>query len=1322
MLIFSPITHSTAEQLHDSKQFVNSEVSHTYSRAVQIALERVSDIDSYDQAQLLITESWLVVTGIAIEDHPRTMASPDSSTPSPSLVGAYIWNFNNPKSALDRLTDSLESGQIESFSPLVKQEFSPRLIPNDPNFEDQWHLQNSGQSSGTIGEDANITEVWDSYNGTGVTISIIDDGVDHAHADLASNYVSSLSYDWCGSDTDPSPSVNDEHGTAVAGVAAAVGQNNIDVIGAAFGAAFAAHRLISCGFSDSTAASTLSFQNNQIDIYSNSWGPDDDGVSLDPIGPLTIAAFENDVYSGRDGLGNIITWAAGNGLGSDDNSNYDGYANSRFTIAVTAVSHTGVQSPYAEPGANILVAAHSSGSGVGITTTDNTGSGGYNTSGNITHTFGGTSSATPLASGVIALMIEANRNLTWRDVQNILVLSSKKNDENDSSWNENGAGHLVSHKYGFGTVDAGAAVSMAENWSSSGQEVNASFGPFSNSTPIPNGGSSWTEFEISVPVDLQLESIDVTVDISHTARGDLDIVLESPSGHQSWLAEERNDNNNDYSNWTFGTVQHWGESSSGNWTLMVRDSVSDSNSGTFNSWEISFHGVGNVSDSDGDGWPDYNDDDDDNDGWSDDIEENCGSDPLDNSSTPGDLDSDGICDYVDDDDDGDGFGDSLEESCDSDPLDNSSTPGDLDSDGICDYVDDDDDGDGLSDANETVFHKTDPRDNDTDDDGLSDYEEIMTYSSNPLNPDSDGDGLGDYNEVFIYGSSPNSQDSDGDGISDYDEVKIWSSDPIVFDPDNDSDSYYHFEDCDDDDPGVNPSIQELLNGKDDDCDGFIDEGFDEIDQDSDGLSDWEEYNLYGTSINSPDSDSDGLSDYQEIVEFGSDPLFVDIDNDGDGVYWFDDCDDNDVNLSPLLAEELDTLDNDCDGMVDEDFFWVDSDMDGITDYAEYYDYSTDPNNGDSDGDGLPDGIEVNEHKSDPLSPDPDSDLDGWYHFQDCDDGDFERSPERPEELDGKDNDCDELIDEDFYDLDSDGDGLSDFSEFHNYSTSPDSVDSDQDGMDDWAEIVGGETSPLVYDYDSDMDGFYEFQDCNDLVGSIFPGATEQWNQVDDNCDGLVDESIDRLAELGSNKEKTRGVVFSEDGSILDGPRFFDTQPNFWDSANSSITISLTGIQMSDGVHLSWSISGLSLASKTSENGRSVTIPTIDCKNPLDDIQRQICGEGDSMQKVKAVISEEGFVTEIEWTVQVSIWVEPEEESGLIPNISEATLFIGALVFLVGISGGGVLVGLRYAKSRKLQDALEAYGVTPERLSIRPERRGLELPSAPDFSWSEEQKK
>ena len=818
IMVFAPFGHVLAEEKDTgTAPIVVNEVMQSYSRDVQIAFERVSDMDLYDVDSLAEVDSWLVVTGVSSENHRNTEAQPDEIEPVAFLKGSYIWTFDDSRDALGGLTKSFENGEIESFSPLIEKTFSPRFEPNDPYFDDQWHLNNSGQTSGEAGEDANVMGVWDSFNGSGVVISVIDDGVEHSHPDLTDNYVSVHSYDWCGDDADPDPSSSDGHGTAVAGVAAGTG--------AAFGASIAGHRLIACGFSDSTGADALSYHNGGIDIYSNSWGPFDSGNILDGPGPITIAAIEDSIYNGRSGLGNIYTWAAGNGLASNDNSNYDGYSNSRYTIAVSAITHYGEQSWYSEPGANILVAAHSDGGSPtyeGITTTDITGNGGYD-GGDVTHDFGGTSSATPLVSGVIALVLEANPDLTWRDVQNILVHSSRKNDANDSSWNVNGAGHDVSHKFGFGAVDAGAAVSLALNWSSSGEETNASFGPYTSNIEIDNGPSTWTEFNLSVPVDLRLESIDVVVDITHDARGELDIVLESPSGHESWLAEEHTDNNADYANWRFGTVQHWDESSQGDWKLKVRDSVSGSNSGTVNSWEVIFHGVGNVTDFDGDGWPDYNDEDDDNDGWNDTVEQSCSTDPLDNSSTPTDTDSDGVCDFLDD----------------------------------------DDDGDGLSDYNETQYHKTNPLDPDTDGDVLNDYEEIVLYGTNAMDPDTDNEGLDDYEEVMIHGTNPNSEDTDGDGLNDYEEVLnllLGLSDPLIFDPDNDSDEYYHFLDCDDEDASVNPGMQELLNGKDDDCDGLEDEGYNETDQDGDGLSDWDEFHIYGTSTISPDSDGDGISD------------------------------------------------------------------------------------------------------------------------------------------------------------------------------------------------------------------------------------------------------------------------------------------------------------------------------------------------------------------------------------------------------------------------------------------------------------------------------
>ena len=614
---------------------------------------------------------------------------------------------------------------------------------------------------------------------------------------------------------------------------------------------------------------------------------------------------------------------------------------------------------------------------------------------------------------------------------------------------------------------------------------------------------------------------------------------------------------------------------------------------------------------------------------------------------------------------------------------------------------------------------TDPLDSDSDDDGLDDYQEIVIYGTKAIDNDTDDDGLDDYEEVMVHSTNPLSYDSDTDGISDYDEIVVWFSDPLTFDADNDSDDYYHFQDCDDDDHEVNPGMLEALNGKDDDCDGLEDEGFNDSDMDGDGLSDWEEFHIHGTNPEDSDSDGDGILDQQEL-EFGSNPLVVDLDADGDGAYWFDDCDDNDSSFAPDVTESLDGLDNDCDEDIDEDFFWIDTDMDGLTDYAEYHQYSTDPNDGDSDGDGLPDGTELNEFMSDPLVADPDSDLDGWYHFQDCDDDDFERAPESPEELDGKDNDCDDLVDEDFYERDTDGDGLSDYSEYHNYSTSFDSADTDQDGVDDGTEIARGLSSPVFTDYDRDNDGFYEYDDCDDLVGSTYPGAVEQWNGVDDDCDGEEDEFVNRLGLVLSNYDKSSGTVFLENGNIYDGPRTYSSIPVTWDSANESFEISVSGIQSSVDAIITWSMSGYSLEVNTSQDGKTVILMPIHCRDTEENMQIQFCDEGSSIQKLKAVVSEDGYYTEIEWNIMVTIWVEPQSENWLFSIITSPTGMIGIVTFLIALSAGGFLIGLRISRAKELQDALEAYGVSPERLAISPENKGMILPSAPDVSWSNDE--
>ena len=875
----------------------------SYSPIIQAALAQKSDLSIYSETQLESATQWVVV------------ASEYAGEPAKELPGAWIVDAN-PLEAPNLFSQQIENGIIEAAYPLVENDMQPRWVPNDPKFSDQWHLQNTGQTGGTSGEDVNITGAWNSYKGTGIVIGIVDDGLDWTHPDLDNYYESTLDYDFCGDDGDPSPSSDDAHGTASAGVAAGVGDNNIGVSGSAPKAGLAGLQLISCSTTDVREGAALGHERQDIDIYSNSWGPSDNGETLEAPGPLMLAAMENDASVGRNGLGNIITWAAGNGLDDDDNSNYDGYANLRYTIAVTAVDHKGRQSYYAEPGANILVASPSNGDGESITTTDIEGSSGYTTN-DYTDSFGGTSSATPLVSGVIALMLEANTNLTWRDVQHIIVLTSRKNDASDSSWGVNGAGHEVSHKYGYGVIDASAAVSMAESWTSVEEEIFFSSGTITIGTDIPDNSPNYISSNTTVPDAILVENVDIIVDIPHDFRGDLEIILTSPSGTESVLSEKHDDENSDYSNWRFSTVHNWDEDSRGNWTLTVEDQ-GNNDVGSFDDWELIIYG------------------------------------------TQINLDSDG---------------------------------------------------DNLSDTNETDVYGTDPNDIDTDDDTINDGAEVLVYGTNPLVADTDGDGLTDGVEINVNGTDPLDNDTDNDLLLDGEEVLLYGTNPLVPDPDDDGDAFYWFQDCNDTNAMVYPGALEVLNGIDDNCDGQWDEGFNATDTDGDGLSDFGEFHIFGTNLSATDTDGDFLDDGREVLILLTNPLVKDNDTDMDGFYWFEDCNDTNSSIYPNALELLDGIDNNCDGEADETFNGTDADADGLLDLVEFLEIGTDPFDDDTDGDGLRDGIEVLSTFTNPFVIDPDADQDGFRWFLDCDDNDSARSPNALENWNGLDDNCDGVIDE-----------------------------------------------------------------------------------------------------------------------------------------------------------------------------------------------------------------------------------------------------------------------------------------------------------------------
>jgi subtilisin-like proprotein convertase family protein len=465
----------------------------------------------------------------------------------------------------------------------------------DPLLNEQWHLKPRAlELAGS-----NVSSVWTSLMGAGVVLGIVDDGLQHTHPDLQANYSSALSWDFNFNDPDPAPFSTAAHGTAVAGVTGARIGNAIGVSGAAPWATLAGLRVLGAPASDLTEANAFAHQTDAIQILNNSWGPADDGATLEGPGPLAQAAIETAAVSGRAGKGRIFVWAAGNGRNGtleSDNCNFDGYASNRFAVSVGSVNDLAVQAEYSESCAALLVSAPSGDTDPArrdITTTDLAGANGYS-AGDYTSTFGGTSAAAPLVSGVVALMLEQNPSLGWRDVKFILRETSSRSAIADpaADWSSGPRPH--SHRYGFGLVDAEAAVTRAATWINVPPERTVASALDVVGAGIPDNSA----FGISRSVMLGsehsgflVEHVEVEFTATHNRRGDIEVTLTSPSGLVSTLATVRTaDTQPDFSGWRFRSVRHWGEAAAGNWTLTVKDRRSGT-TGTFGSWRLRLYGT-----------------------------------------------------------------------------------------------------------------------------------------------------------------------------------------------------------------------------------------------------------------------------------------------------------------------------------------------------------------------------------------------------------------------------------------------------------------------------------------------------------------------------------------------------------------------------------------------------------------------------------------------------------------------------------------------------------------------------------------------------------
>nr|POE48337.1 kexin [Quercus suber] len=487
-----------------------------------------------------------------------------------------------------RSTVPPRQGLVDDFAVAKGQRIAQELNIGDPIFQEQWHLYNHVQ----VGHDINVTGVWaQGITGKNSTVCIVDDGLDMDSDDLRDNYFAAGSYDFNDQVKDPKPRLSDDrHGTRCAGEVAAV-RNNVCGVGVMYDGKVSGARILSKAISDADEAIAMNYAFQENHIYSCSWGPPDDGQSMEKPGVLIERAMVNGVQKGRDGKGSIYVFAIGNGAANDDNCNFDGYTNSIYSVSVGGIDREGMHPYYSEKCSAQLVVTYSSGHGDAIHTTDVGKDKCYNN-------HGGTSAAGPLVAGIYGLMLEANPNLTWRDIQWITVLAAVKVDQIDE-WQQNDAvGKEFSHQYGYGKADAYAMVEMAKDW----ELVNPQawyFSPWLHvKHDIPQGdkglASSFdvTEDMLSQANLARLEHVTVTMNVQHTRRGDLSVELRSPTGMVSHLATHRRNDaaNSGYVDWSFMSVAHWGESGVGTWTVVVKDTNINDQNGTFIDWRLRLYG------------------------------------------------------------------------------------------------------------------------------------------------------------------------------------------------------------------------------------------------------------------------------------------------------------------------------------------------------------------------------------------------------------------------------------------------------------------------------------------------------------------------------------------------------------------------------------------------------------------------------------------------------------------------------------------------------------------------------------------------------------
>ncbi|KAG7166940.1 Proprotein convertase subtilisin/kexin type 6-like [Homarus americanus] len=413
---------------------------------------------------------------------------------------------------------------------------------NDPYFKDQWYLHNTGQL-GHKGPDLNVTWAWlRGFTGRGIHISILDDGIQTTNADIAANYA------------------------RIGGV-----------------------RIVDGTVTDIQEATAISRHIDKLDVLSASWGPTDNGAKVEGPGKLTKQAFLKGIEEGRRGRGVVYVWASGNGGLMGDNCNLDGYTSSIYTLSVSALTEKGISPFYGEPCSSTLASVFVGGDQFLEVAKERKRHNGKQLrvvvpelDGHCSESFQGTSAAAPLMAGIVALVLQANPNLTWRDVQHLVVATTTPSDEalKEEGWQTNARGKKFNLRQGFGAVDAGKMVEAATKWRNVGpQQTAILFMLHGFRNMQPNTWLNITEkLDLSrVPSEVRMTGVEhvvANVTIIHPQRSGLVIFIVSPSGTTSQLLTHRSSDKSTlgFTSWGFMSVHLWGEEPAGTWTVAIKDS------------------------------------------------------------------------------------------------------------------------------------------------------------------------------------------------------------------------------------------------------------------------------------------------------------------------------------------------------------------------------------------------------------------------------------------------------------------------------------------------------------------------------------------------------------------------------------------------------------------------------------------------------------------------------------------------------------------------------------------------------------------------------